>query len=625
MRCYKKILATILSAGFVLSGLTACGKEGSTEVTSGGTTEATTEATSGETTSAEPEFADDRLIEKLAADGLIPRETVTLNVYSRLAGYTGELEGWFAKLLLDKFNVKLNLLDNRADATRVMMEQGDLVDIVVWGGYDGEYAEAVNRGLILNWDKKESLKDYGAYIYENMDAALEDNRSRNEDKGLYGFGTPVASSVKDHENIFYTWDIRWDLYEELGHPEVKNLEDYTALLQSMKEKCNTDDQGRETYAVSLWPDWDSHMVMNAKCLATAYYGLDAQGMGLYDVESGDYFDALMENGPYLEALKFYNRLFQQGLLDPESRTQTYEMMSEKVASGMVLSTIFDYAGGNIYNTNEHLSANKLMRPLAPEEASPLVYGLSLYGDSGIWSIGANTKYPELCMAILDYLSTPDGYMESIYGPKSAAKGADATDGCWYYQDGKTYFTDLGKNCNNSMETNMPEELGGGTFAGGSNMINSLIWNRSTTNPVTGESYDNHSWASEQAEPVNATDSAWRKYAEEVMGAGAGTILNEDDYFEARKIASGSKALKLALAINYTEEEMPTDLRQKWADVSKAMNQGSWDAIYAASDEEFDRIVAEMTENCKKSGYDECVEWSKKGAENRKVLEDAVGE
>lgn len=123
--------------------------------------------------------------------------------------------------------------------------------------------------------------------------------------------------------FFYNWDIRWDLYKELGYPKVKDLDDLEELLADMQKLCPKDDAGNKTYAVSLWPDWDKDMVMYVKAMATAYYGYDELGICLYDSRNGEFHGALEENGPYLEMLKFFNRLYQRGLLDPDSNGETY--------------------------------------------------------------------------------------------------------------------------------------------------------------------------------------------------------------------------------------------------------------------------------------------------------------
>ena len=60
---------------------------------------------------------------------------VTLTVFSTLANYAGDQPGWFAKLIKDKFNIKLNIIaSNLAGGQQkigTMMASGDLGDIVV--------------------------------------------------------------------------------------------------------------------------------------------------------------------------------------------------------------------------------------------------------------------------------------------------------------------------------------------------------------------------------------------------------------------------------------------------------------------------------------------------------------
>ena len=66
-----------------------------------------------------------------------------------------------------------------------------------------------------------------------------------------------------------------------------------------------------------------------------------------------------------------------------------------------------------------------MAPCPPSEAEPIAYGQNIYGGNRPWTIGANTEYPELCMAIINWLATPEGRMTLEYGPK---------DVCWYYDE-----------------------------------------------------------------------------------------------------------------------------------------------------------------------------------------------
>ena len=169
-------------------------------------------------------------------------ETVTLTVYSQTANYSGELTGWLAQEFLERFNVKIVIIPDADGVYSTRMEAGNLGDIVIWGSDGDDYKAALEAGLLFDWNEDALLDEYGPYIKENMPAALEKNKEISNGT-LYGFGHNVALSSEDHEAFFYTWDLRWDLYKELGYPEVKNLDDYIELFAKMKEIEPTDDSG----------------------------------------------------------------------------------------------------------------------------------------------------------------------------------------------------------------------------------------------------------------------------------------------------------------------------------------------------------------------------------------------
>ena len=88
--------------------------------------------------------------------------------------------------------------------------------------------------------------------------------------------------------------------------------------------------------------------MFVKSTATAYYGYDEFGFGLYDPEEQVFHPALEENGPYLTCLKFYNNLYQKGLLDPDSQTQGYDGMQEDYST--IVKKMSLTLHGNISNS-----------------------------------------------------------------------------------------------------------------------------------------------------------------------------------------------------------------------------------------------------------------------------------
>lgn len=532
---------------------------------------------------------------------------ITLTVFSELANVAGEQVGWSREILLEKFNVILNIVPSGDGVYETRMESGNLGDIVVWGGDGENYTRAVEAGFLYDWNEGDLVKEYGPEIYENMKYALEKNSeltktiTNGESDAVYGFGHNVATSTENHESFFYTWDIRWDLYKELGYPEINTLDDMVEVFKDMKALCPNDENGNATYAVSLWPDWDGDMVMYVKALATAYYGYDEHGLGLYDPSTGTFHAALEENGPYLECLKFFNELYQNDLVDPNSMTQTYDNMYEKLQAGGVFWSIFNYSGSLGYNTEKHEAENKMMLSLVPNEANPIVYGMSVTGGNRIWSIGASTEHPELCMEIINWLSTPEGTMTYNYGPEGL---------CWYYdEEGYTYLTEFGKKCVANRKTQMEGDYAGtGSFNDGCIQINNTTWSINALNPDSnGETYNWETWRSTLAQDPNEIEKDWREYT------GTETV---HEYMETTDYM-------LAPASSFVLASKDNDFKTLWSGVTDVITQYSWKAIYAKTDEEYDDIVAEMIELAEGYGYDECVDWSVEQANIRRECEEAV--
>ncbi len=524
-------------------------------------------------------------------------ETVTLTIFSELANSSGEQVGWIAKMLKEKFNVVVNIIPSGDGVYETRMESGFLGDIVVFGSDGENYTRALQAGLLYDWNEDDLLQEYGPYIYEHMQDALNKNAEKTAsvtggEPTVYGFGHDVAGSSADHASFFYTWDTRWDLYKELGYPEVKDMDDLLQLLKDMKEICPTDDNGNETYGVSMWPDWDGDMVMYVKAFATAYYGYDEHGVGLYDPATGTFHGALEENGPYLTALKFFNQLYQNNLLDPNSMTQTYDNMYEKVQAGGVFFSMFNYSGSLGYNSEAHQAENKMMCSLVPEEAHPIVYAMSTEGGNRLWTIGSNTEYPEKCMEIINWLCTPEGVMTYYYGPK---------DLCWYYDDeGYTHWTDFGKQVYFARDTLMTGEYEGtGDFNSGCFQVNNNTWSLDAINPDSnGERFNYQYWKSYQAAASCDIEQDWR------------------DKFGVSSVEEYMNTTDYSICPSYSFDSKTDEFKTTWSSVTDIIVTYSWKAIYANSDGEFDYLVKQMTQQANAYGYEQCAEWSVDQANQR---------
>jgi len=557
-------------------------------------------------------------------DGIKSGSTVTLNVFSEtMNDPPGINPGWFGRVIYDKFNVKFNMLPNGDGVLATRLESRDIGDIVLFGSTTDTYQDAIKAGLLLDWEEDDLVYDYAPYISalanNSLKNAIYKNRSCTDSGKWYGLSDSVSAGG-DHQEFMYGPWIRYDLYEKIGSPKLDTLEDFIDVLKKMKEICPTDDEGKETYGVTLHTSWDGTMVMYVKATA-ALYGWDEHAMGIYNVETDEFQGTLQEDGLYKRFLKFYNQLYREGLMDPNSSTNTWDQVSANMANGTTFFDIFNYVGDSYYNTDTHLAADKMVAPIAAADQHNLCYGLNSYGGSYVWTIAENTNYPELCMIIINWMYTPEGVMTMFYGPQCDNNDPNDADGCWYYDSDKApHLSTLGLACQNDRETTFPSDSpynyeGAASFDKGVPYMNSTTWSKDATNPDTVNGGNSYTYNTTAWPDTQANKSAYDIYNRfcEAYSTDEVTITNFQQYIDAYV------DWYLVPGTTYSESKKEKLFKAKFNTVSDTIRTYSWQCIYANSDEEFNSLWDTMVKTAKEYGYDECLEWSENEAAIRKEL------
>jgi len=524
-------------------------------------------------------------------------DVIDLVIYSQLANYSGEMIGWSAEVMLEEFNVRVQIInDGTAGTFQTRMEGGFLGDIILFGSDGREYRDASRAGLLFDWEEDNLLWDYGEYIWENFETALNKNKAITGT--LHGFGHNVAGSSLDHETFFYYPRIRYDLYEKLGHPTINTLEDFIPVLAQMVELEPTTDLGTKTYAVSSFKDWDGDMVMMVKCVA-ALYGWDEFHIGLYHPGTQEWEGALEPDGWYLRGLRWHNALYQMGLYDPDAMTQTWDGFSEKIRNGAVMFTLMEWMG-SAFNVTENTSQDKMMLAVPANDQKNIVYGLNIYGGNRVWAIGANSAHPELAMEIINWFCTPEGVLTESLGPKGVTWDID--------RNGEPYMTELGLQVQQDKKTEIVFNNSVGPYEDGEFRHNNKTWSRDAVNPESpsGNTFNYETWESTLiALEVTPIEQKWRDW----------TGYNRaDDWFVSR----GN--ITFAVGSDYTSSVKTRELNLIWEQVTRCIKEGSWRAIYANSDDEFDAIVTQMISDAHDYGYQQCVDWILEEVELRKEAE-----
>ncbi len=398
-------------------------------------------------------------------------EEITIDVFDGLANYMGIQQGWFAKIVEDKFNMKLNIIaPNVAGGgdtlynTRVAA--GDLGDLIITDKGE-KLDELIEGGLV-----QDSSNYYGAMDnVAEFDAAVE---KLNDGKdGVYGFPTSVSSlkPTEPSEGLNPTFGpyVRWDYYKEAGYPEIGTLEDLLPVLADMQAAHPTADNGQPTYAFSLFKDWDGNMMVTAKQPA-CFYGYDEIGFVLAKADGSDYQSILDPDSEYMRNLKLYYDANQLGLVDPESTTQNYDTLFSKFQNGQVLFSWWPWLGQSAYNTEENMAAGKgfQMVPLeGPERSSRTAPRRT--AASPVFAIGSKAEDPERIAAFIDWLYSAEG----AYANSSQTGASAGPQGLtWDVNDaGEPELTDFGNQVFLEGGATVPEEWGGGDYADGVSALN----------------------------------------------------------------------------------------------------------------------------------------------------------
>ena len=326
-------------------------------------------------------------------------------------------------------------------------------------------------------------------------------------------------------------------------------------------------------------------------LMTLYGYKEADFLGV-NYATGDVVDPLEEGGLYYRALKVNNQLYREGLFDPESVSQNFDTYTQKLTNGRYLMALWGWIISN-YNSAEKAAAKDGFVTFKFEDGAPQQLTISTEGGNRMWAIGADCEYPERALELIEWLATEEGAIVSNYGPKGLT---------WDYNDeGIPEMTEFGWECQEAKSsTEMPAEYGGGTFEDGENKFNHETIKLEQMVPGKTYSYSYKGWPCYSERYATELSKAWSE--EYANGAANGT-----EFYRALYEADPTSiSVVPAAAIAYAYPDMSDTAKENRALFAPVMKQGSWQCVYAESDEEFDQLWNQMVETCKSYGYDDFV-------------------
>ena len=570
----KKLISLLCAGAMTASLLAGCGSSSESADSS-----AASGSEKGTETTAEADSTD-----STASDG----DTMTIEIFDVAANYQGVQTGWFAKVVKDRFNIELNIIAPQVAGDAIYQTRsssGNLGDILILES--GQFKECVDAGLIK--DISADIWNYSNLAdYKDQIDVLNNGLEGNDNGATYGIPTEMLSTSPtsySQDTIYSSPLLRWDLYKELGTPDIADLDGLLDVLEQMMEKHPTNDAGDACYAMSLWPDWDGGdgMLGIANVVQlTTWYGEKIKGSAILKPD-GTFIPLTDKNGTYYKILKFLYEANQRGLVDPDSATQDWNSACAKMSAGQVYLMWYSWQTG-FWNSTERLKDGTgfIFTPIADQDY--YTDADAYYGSGRVWAVGSQVddeKYAKI-MEFLDWYASPEGLMFQ----HSGIEGFNYEVG----EDGK--FTQI--NSNALMDNlNVPEEWGGGGYSDGNNAINQWIVNANSINPLTGETYAVTYWSSYKEETLTDMKREWR------------------ERFDAEEPADYMKKNNKLIISPNVSVSLPTDT----ADISVIRNQCneticdySWRMIYASDDANFDALWDEMSKTLDGYGFQDLVKF-----------------
>ncbi|WP_105617208.1 type 2 periplasmic-binding domain-containing protein [Vallitalea okinawensis] len=334
-----------------------------------------------------------------------------------------------SEFLLQNFNVKINKMvydTDRKERLNLMLASNDYPDVIT--GLD-----LTDVNLLVELDKTVELtsliEEYGPNITERYGDTIERYKTENGELNylMKGWGfLPIPDNSAT---------IRYDIWQNMGAPEIITTDDYYKILKQMVEENPVNADGKNAYALSYYGGESANILEDWIQITLGMWGLKD---GYKEDENYQLTHwANTEEG--LEMTIWMNQFFRDGLLDPDSVVNTFDDWKSKVSTERAYGHIGRWwdtwnAGHEVWQkTDENWQDDKrFVHVNVKNEDAEQVY-LSPKNTNG-WSATVITdkcENPEEVMKWLDFEISDMGTRINGWGVPNLDTSSWDTDGSSY--------------------------------------------------------------------------------------------------------------------------------------------------------------------------------------------------
>lgn len=410
-----KALAAVMAASMILT-VAGCGGGGSSS-TAGSSTSSKTESSAAESTD-----GGDASSEVTGSSG--PDDTTEPYEFDAYYSYQGSVKPWgedaASKYMNEKFNIKVNYSCPEADADsklNLMISSDDLPDVIILDR-NANWLKLINLGKLVDIN---TLKYEGCSFDEDILESTQKLLSVNG--GLYGIPNWARKGATGGN---MSWMVNHDVYEQLGSPELKTLEDLHQFMLDAKDKGvkTSDDQ-----SIFPWlPRQDDNGFYTVSAIYRSYGNPNL--IDTYWSQADNDVKLAVYDDNYIAALKLANQWFKEGLFPETTYTDSNDQFVEKLANGRAAVTYYDFSQDDtnhfrtLLQEKDGNTYDLLGWELKDSPIYPAADGVDyVYGEEGGtvgWNVNCITTKAENPQRIFDLYSwmlTKDGSINMMYGPE----------------------------------------------------------------------------------------------------------------------------------------------------------------------------------------------------------------
>lgn len=410
-----KALAAVMAASMILT-VAGCGGGGNSS-TAGSSTSSKTESSAAESTD-----GGDASSEVTGSSG--PDDTTEHYEFDAYYSYQGSVKPWgedaASKYMNEKFNITVNYSCPEADADsrlNLMISSDDLPDVIILDR-NANWQKLISLGKLVDIN---TLRYEGCSFDEDILESSQKLLSVNG--GLYGIPNWARKGATGGNA---SWMVNHDVYEQLGSPELKTLEDLHQFMLDAKDKDVKTSDGQSIFP---WlPRQDDNGFNTVSAIYRSYGNPNL--VDTYWSQADNDIKLAVFDDNYVSALKIANQWFREGLFPETIYTDSNDQYVEKLSNGRGAVLYYDFSQDDVNhfrtllqekdgNTYDLLGWELKDSPIfPPAEGVDWVYGEENgTPGSNVNCITTKAENPQRIFDLYSWMLTKDGSINMMYGPE----------------------------------------------------------------------------------------------------------------------------------------------------------------------------------------------------------------